>query len=183
MHTIEQWSPATIAPHQDVIQRIYAAAFQTTAVQTQQFRKNLAQHRQRRDFRFITACDSQTGEPHGFAYGYAGEPDQWYHDLLTNTLEPRLVEQWVRGAYEVVELAVLPGYQGQGLGKRLHDALLAELPYRTAILSTQADNQVALGLYQGRGWQIFQPRYLFPNTPIPFSLLGLHLPYTPPADL
>jgi len=54
----------------------------------------------------------------------------------------------------VATLGVAAERQGEGLGARLLDALLAEADRRTSVvlLEVRAENDVALGLYQRRGF-------------------------------
>jgi ribosomal-protein-alanine N-acetyltransferase len=54
----------------------------------------------------------------------------------------------------VATLGVAPGRQGEGIGSLLLDALLAEADRRSPVvlLEVRADNEVAQGLYQRRGF-------------------------------
>jgi ribosomal protein S18 acetylase RimI-like enzyme len=68
-----------------------------------------------------------------------------------------------------------PDLRRHCIGGRLHDALLAELDALTAVLSTEQDNEPALALYRGRGWQVVVPNIDFgPGSP-PFVVLGKRL--------
>lgn len=63
------------------------------------------------------------------------------------------VDEWVGGHFEFVELAVMPDARGCGIGRRLHDALLADLPHERALLSTSArSDDPAVRLYSSNGW-------------------------------
>ncbi len=174
---IVQWSPAVITANTTAIQAIFAAAFAMDESAAARFMESLARHSERRDFRFFAACDQTTGALLGFIYGYSGEPGQWFHDLLNRTLDPALVAHWLPHSYEVVEFGVLPTHQGQGIGGRLHDTLLAHCTNPTAILTTPQDNERALQLYRQRGWQQLQAGYRFPNNTKAYVILGLPLPH------
>jgi len=110
----------------------------------------LPRHVDRADFRLVIARDA--GVVVGFAYGYTGEPGQWWHDWVTAELGPSESAEWAEEAFEFVELAVRPSAQGRGTGGRLHDALLLGLDHRTALLSTLDEDTPARRLYRGRGW-------------------------------
>jgi ribosomal protein S18 acetylase RimI-like enzyme len=111
----------------------------------------------------------------GFAYGYRGGPGQWWHDLVAAALAPRDARRWLPPRhFEFVELHVRSDLWGRGIGGRLHDELLA--PERgPAVLSTQQDNERALALYRGRGWQVIVPEIDFGAGYPPFCVLGKDL--------
>ncbi|WP_372492658.1 GNAT family N-acetyltransferase [Microbacterium aurugineum] len=63
------------------------------------------------------------------------------------------VSGWVGGHFEFVELAVTPEARGRGIGGQLHDALLANLDHRRALLATSSSqDDPAVRLYSSRGW-------------------------------
>jgi len=131
-------------------------------------------HAEREGFRaLIERADD--GSLAGFAYGYRGAAGQWWHDLVADALGPDDAERWLPpGHFEFVELHVRRDLWGRGIGSRLHDVLLAPEP-GPAVLSTQQDNQRALGLYVRRGWQVIVPEIEFgPDYP-PFCVLGKDL--------
>jgi GNAT superfamily N-acetyltransferase len=64
----------------------------------------------------------------GFGYGY--------EDVFCAGLAPR--ELRLEKAFELVDLAVAPMYQGQGIGRKLHDTLLAGAPTPRLLLTHQA---------------------------------------------
>jgi ribosomal protein S18 acetylase RimI-like enzyme len=131
----------------------------------------LPRHAQRDGFRAVI---ERTPERRlaGFAYGYRGGPGQWWHDLVAAALGPQETQRWLRpGHFEFVELHVRPDLWGRGIGGRLHDALLAPEP-GPAVLSTQKDNDRALGLYRRRGWHVIVPEIDFGAGYPPFCVLG-----------
>ena len=114
----------------------------------------LPRHAARDGFRFL-AARSSAGALAGFAYGYIGAPGQWWHDIVAAAMSPAERDRWLApGHFEFAELHVHPGFRRRGIGGRLHDELLEGLSSRTAVLSTQVDNEPALALYRGRGWRI-----------------------------
>jgi ribosomal protein S18 acetylase RimI-like enzyme len=71
---------------------------------------------------------------------------------------------------------VRPDLRRRGIGRRLHDALLTGLESPAAVLSTEIDNEPAIGLYLGRGWEVVVPEIEFgPGYP-PFLVMGRNLP-------
>jgi ribosomal protein S18 acetylase RimI-like enzyme len=132
-------------------------------------------HLERDGFRFVAEHD-EAGRLAGIAYGYEGAAGQWWHDLVSAAMDEAARTRWLRpGHFEFVELAVRPDLRRRGLGGGLHDALLAGLDAPTAVLSTEVDNEAAVALYGGRGWQVVVPELHFgPDFP-PFLVMGREL--------
>ena len=132
----------------------------------------LPRHTGREGFRFLAARDG-SGTLAGFAYGYLGAPGQWWHDLVSAAMTPEQRARWLRpGHFELVELHVAPRFRRQGIGGRLHDVILDGLASPTAVLSTQVDNQPAIALYEGRGWEtIIEPIHFGRGYP-PYRIMG-----------
>lgn len=107
-------------------------------------------HRSRAGFRLVTAREGD--ELRGFAWGYTGERGQYWPDFISREVGSR-VDGWIGGHFEFVELAVVPTARGRGIGRRLHDALLAGQPHERALLATSASpDDPAVRLYSSRGW-------------------------------
>jgi ribosomal protein S18 acetylase RimI-like enzyme len=134
----------------------------------------LPRHAAREGFRFRVAEDE--GRMVGFAYGYLGAPNQWWHDLVAAEMTDEQEQRWLApGHFEFVELHVRPESRRRGLGGALHDELLQALESRAAVLSTQADNEPALALYRERGWQVVISEMRFSAGGVPYRILGLDL--------
>ncbi len=134
----------------------------------------LPRHGTRDGFRFLGAfADDRVV---GFVYGYRGASGQWWHDRVAAALGPDGTERWLPpGHFEFTELHVRPEYRRRGIGGSLHDALLEGLEAPTTVLSTQTDNEPAIALYLGRGWQVIVP-YLDFGSGRPFLIMGRDLP-------
>jgi ribosomal protein S18 acetylase RimI-like enzyme len=133
----------------------------------------LPRHAARDGFRFLAAFAD--GRLAGFVYGYRGGPGQWWHDRVAAALGPEGAERWLApGHLEFTELHVRPEFRRRGIGASLHDALLDGVDAPTAVLSTQTDNEPAIALYAGRGWQVIVS-YLDFGSGRPFLIMGLDL--------
>lgn len=93
----------------------------------------------------------------GFAYAYTGRRGQWWSDQVAQRAPADVVDEWLGGHLEVVELAVDPAVQGRGYATALHDLLLHGTPHERAMLSTWADDLPAPRLYRRLGWQVLHP--------------------------
>jgi len=131
-------------------------------------------HAERDGFRAVVE-HAEYGGLAGFAYGYRGGPGQWWHDLVAAALGSEGARRWLPpGHFEFVELHVRRDLWGRGIGAGLHDALLAG-EAGPAVLSTQRDNERALGLYGRRGWEVIVPEIDFGAGYPPFCVLGKDL--------
>lgn len=95
----------------------------------------------------------------GTIFGTASLPGQWWHDKVAEQVgeqHPALQDAWV-----LTELAVLEAYRSRGIGGLLHDHVLRDLPLKTALLSTQADNSGAQRFYRQRGWSYLHSGFPF----------------------
>lgn len=114
-----------------------------------------ARHAARSGYRLVVA--DQAGTVVGFAWGCTGERGQFWSDLVAREL-PGVAAGWVGGHFELVTLGVAPPWRGRGLGRRLHDALLAGAGGRRALLGTTADPaDPAVRLYLSSGWRPLGP--------------------------
>lgn len=115
----------------------------------------LATHTERDGFRAVTV--RLGSRPAGFAYGYTGDRGQWWSDQVAQQAPQGVVDEWLGGHFEFVELAVDPRHQGRGLATALHDALLLDLPHPRALLTTYRDDRPAPRLYRRLGWTLLHP--------------------------
>jgi GNAT superfamily N-acetyltransferase len=111
----------------------------------------LPQHARSEGFRFLIAL--RDGRIIGYTYGYTGEEGHWTTNHIIAALDAEMRAGWMEPRpFEVVTIAVDPGFQRQGVGTRLLTTLLAGLPHSRAILWTEAERRAALAFYAGHGW-------------------------------
>jgi ribosomal protein S18 acetylase RimI-like enzyme len=108
-------------------------------------------HAARDGYRLVTAVDDSTLV--GFGWGYTGQRGQYWSDLVCNSLPQAITDEWVGGHFEVVELAVLPGCRGQGVGRALHDKLLESVTGRCLLSTSDDPGDPAVRLYVSSGWR------------------------------
>jgi ribosomal protein S18 acetylase RimI-like enzyme len=118
--------------------------------------EQLPKHATRDGFRCAIARSSD--QVIGFGYGYTGQRGQWWSDWVAERAPAEVVQRWLGGHFEFVELAVDPAEHGHGVGTALHDALLAGLSHEVALLTTYGDDRAAVRLYRRKGWQLLVRR-------------------------
>jgi len=124
----------------------------------------------------------------GFAYGFHGEGGQWWHDVVSQAVTSargrETAADWLTDSFEIAEVHVLPGHQGQGTGQAMMLRLTAGRPERTAVLSTMDADTRARRLYRRLGFTDLIAGYAFAGTDDPYAIMGAPLPLregTPPS--
>jgi GNAT superfamily N-acetyltransferase len=129
------------------------APFHEGDEQADAFAAELADEVEEAGFR---CCVALAGDvPAGFAYGcpaYTDEPEDAWTRELVESVGADAAEQWIRGQFAFIWTAVQPEWQGHGLGRRLHDALLETATQPRAWLVTYPFDCPAVRLYRSRGW-------------------------------
>ncbi|MBL7501601.1 GNAT family N-acetyltransferase [Frankia sp. CN7] len=137
-------------------------------------------HTERRDLRAVAALTEDDALV-GITYAMPGRPGQWWHDVVASALSPAAAEHWLTDCLEIVELHVLPDYQGQGIGRGLLRELLRDVPQRTAALSAlELPDSRARRLYASEGFVPLLSNFHFPGSYTAYAVLGKELP--PPTS-
>jgi GNAT superfamily N-acetyltransferase len=165
---------------QDQLVTIYRDAFSSSPYCKEEagvvdFAQSLPRHLEKEGFRIAVKLENQTKRAVGFAYGYANTPDQLWYEEVAKAVQPWIVTEWLTGSFRLVEMAVTPKAQGQGIGGLLHDHLLRGLSYQKAVLSTMAAQTSAHSMYHKRGWQVLLDDLFFPGVARPYRIMGLEL--------
>jgi hypothetical protein len=156
---------------------VYRAAFTGAPYYRQEsevaeFARALPLHTQRDGFRSVVAFDGAGKDLIGIAYGYRTQPGQWWYDHVARALGDKATALWLKDAFQVTEVAVVPVHQRRGVGGSLHDALLTELGYSRAVLSTLDAETAGRALYRGRGWQDLLGGFCFPGVARRYAIMG-----------
>lgn len=133
------------------------------------FVERLQNQTDREGWRLLTA--EQNGPLLGFVYGYISRQGQWWHDRVTSEFEPALVEQWFEDSFVLVEFGVRASARGQGIGSRLHDAILNEIPNQVALTMTHQEKNPVVAFYLNRGWQVLRKGFRFHGRDTPRLVL------------
>ena len=148
--------PAEVAVATPALARVYRVAFAGAGEGDDEVRRfvdeQLPRHAERDGFRLVVVEDGD--EAVALGYGYTGERGQWWSDRVAGLAPAGVVDEWLGGHFELVELAVDPAWQRRGLGARAHDLLLEGLPHERALLTTYRDEErPAPRLYRRLGWR------------------------------
>jgi GNAT superfamily N-acetyltransferase len=132
-------------------------------------------HTERRDLRAVAAL-TPNDRLVGITYGVPGQPGQWWHDVVTDALDAPAAADWLGDCLEIVELHVLPSYQGRGIGRALLRELLRGVGHRTAALSAlEIPGSRARRLYTSEGFVSLLSDFYFPGSLTPYAVLGKRL--------
>jgi GNAT superfamily N-acetyltransferase len=113
----------------------------------------------------------------GVAYGQPGARGQWWHDTVVAALPDGVAREWLTDTFEIVELHVLPEYQGRGLGRQLLRALLDGCGRRTAALSAlELPDSPARRLYADEGFVPVLSDFTFAGGGTRYAVLVKRLP-------
>jgi GNAT superfamily N-acetyltransferase len=164
-------------PYFDRLIDIYQAAFSRPPYSESlsdflNFAGRLSYHSRQSGFRCVILRSAPDSEVIGFVYGFPGAKGNWFYDLVSHRLTPALRKQYLDDYFEFAEIAVLPAYQGQGLGGQLHDALLAEVRQTSACLATPEDETNAHHLYRRREWVTLTRGIELPGSVLKFEIMG-----------
>ena len=139
-------------------------------------------HALRDGWRCLAAFDGE-GTMIGVAYGYQGNPGQWWHEQvrrgLVKTENETVADHWLTDYFELTEIHVKPTSQGSGVGETLLRRLLHDVPNRYVLLSTPEGPSRAWKLYRRVGFGDVLRDYHFAGDPRPFAILGRTLPLDP----
>jgi ribosomal protein S18 acetylase RimI-like enzyme len=178
---IEAWSGTQFADRVDDAMRIYVQAMQYPSHAASPRGMTARRHAGNSGFA-CRAAVLDDGTLVGFGYGYTTQRGQWWHDLVRKALTPTLGAEWLRDAFELSELHVLPEFQGHGIGRRLLLSLAEGIPHTTMLLSTPDADTRAFQLYRDLGFVDLRRSYLFPGDARPFAVLGARLPFGVASD-
>lgn len=168
-------SPSQVRARLTEAMAIYVAAMGYAPSSGNQRGVHLLRHATLDSFRCRAALDAD-GTMLAFGYGYTSLPGQWWHDLVRRAIGGN-ADEWLRNAFELSELHVLPSAQGHNLGEQVLRSLADGLRHQTMVLSTPEGENRAWRLYRRLGFVDLARNHLFPGDHRPFGVLGATLPF------
>ncbi len=175
---VEAWRGPQLSAHINEAMNIYVLAMNYPSYAAAQRSVTAERHTANAGFACRAAVRAD-GTLVGFGYGYTTAPGQWWHDLVRRAVSRKVADDWLRDAFELSEMHVLPRYQGAGIGRRVLFALAGDIPHRAMLLSTPDADTRAFRLYRSVGFVDLARGYLFPGDARPFAVLGARLPLRP----
>jgi len=89
----------------------------------------------------------------GFCFGYALPEGTYWWDGLTPLPAAGFTTEDGTRTFALAEIEVRTAWQGKGIGRVLHDAMLAQRHEERATLATGPQADAARALYERWGWQ------------------------------
>ncbi|WP_163553935.1 GNAT family N-acetyltransferase [Candidatus Frankia alpina] len=181
--TVVRWSPSSMRARLDDVIAVYKAAFldHHEADPIRAARDRALHARRHFDRRGLLAVAAVTPDDSlvGITYALPGQPGQWWHDVVVDAVaaaSAATAAHWLDDCLEIVELHVLPAYQGRTIGRQLLRELLRDVPQRTAALSAlEPAGSRARRLYTSEGFVPLLSDFQFPGTLTPYAVLGKEL--------
>lgn len=115
----------------------------------------------------------------GFGYGMPNDRSHWWSSVIEPHLEANGLGFWLDQSFSVTELHVHPDYQGLGFGRRIITTLCTGTRLPRTILSAIDRETPARALYRSLGYQDLARQVMFPNTAVPYAVMGAPLPFPP----
>ncbi|WP_331731309.1 GNAT family N-acetyltransferase [Kitasatospora sp. NBC_01300] len=128
-------------------------------------RRQITGHTRHDHFTLVTAHPAGEGAPIGFGYGFRCSPAYWLGPTLLSTISsPVTTVDTLAG---LCELAVLPAWQGRGVGSTIHHALVDALATDWAsLLAMPGEDRPEQRLYRRLGYHYAGPYQPAPDAPV-----------------
>ncbi|MCQ4084555.1 GNAT family N-acetyltransferase [Streptomyces sp. RB6PN25] len=126
---------------------------------------------------------TQEGRLVGFVYGMPNDRAHWWSTVVEPYLRRTGNDHWLDSSFVIVELHVLPAYQGKGIGRRLITVITDTADEPRTILSALDLESSARRFYRSLGYQDLAHPVHFPSAPTPYTVMGAPLPLPRPRGI
>ncbi|WP_329137173.1 GNAT family N-acetyltransferase [Streptomyces sp. NBC_01476] len=125
--------------------------------------------------RALGAC-TPDGRLVGFVYGLPNDRAHWWSSVVQPYLREQGNDDWLDDSFVITELHVLPGFQNQGIGRRLITGITDTATEPRSILSAIDGDSPARHLYRSLGYRDLARPVHFPSAGRPYAVMGAPLP-------
>lgn len=137
---------------------VYAAAFARAPYhegpdQADAFWERVERYAAERDGFRLAAVSGEMERVDAIGLAVLARPGDWWRDQVAKVLGRRAADEYLgEVCLEVVHIAVRPSMQRSGLGRFVHDLLLAGSPAPRGVLACHPDAPAPQAMYAARGW-------------------------------
>ena len=173
--TVDQAS--TSADYTPVVRSIYASVYAEPpycegAEDVEDFVEAWASRRNQPGFRLVVARSA--GEAVGFTFGHGlGVATRWWSGPRT-CISDDVAHEYPGRTFAVIELAVVKPYRRRGIGRKLHNLLLAGLGNERVTLLVRPEAKAAQAAYRCWGYECVGQIQPFDGAPV-YDAMVLHL--------
>lgn len=174
---IESWGGVEARGLADVVSGLYQAVFSLPPfsgddAEFANQRSYFPAMTERPGFRLATA---RSGDEYvGFGYGFLLPADTRWWAGLDDPAGEEFAREDGRRTFALIDYGVLPAWRGRGVGRAVHDELLAGSGARRATLSVQPKAAETQEIYRRWGWRTVSSKTMDPPVPAPvFDILVL----------
>ncbi|MGB6162435.1 MAG: GNAT family N-acetyltransferase [Pseudonocardiaceae bacterium] len=115
----------------------------------------------------FSAVIAYIDEPIGFAYGITLPPTtRWWATIQPSLTDPTFTREDGHRTFALFEVIVKPHHQGHGIGRRIHDDLLAQRSEQRVTVATNHGNIHARNTYSKWGYHHIGTRQPTPPAPL-----------------
>ena len=154
--TLTHHTSTEVAQLMDELCEVYADAYgavpgEDPREKSSAFRERATGAPEGRNYSLVTA--HLGGQLVGFAFGYSLRPERGWWDGLSPEPPEGFTEETGSRTVVLSEIEVRRAWQGQGIGRAIHDAFLSERSEERATLASSPNAPDTHALYERWGWQ------------------------------